>query len=56
MRIFPAIDIIDGCVVRLYKGDYAMAEVYDVDFSGDRYNRRVRGAPVQRRLRNGRGL
>jgi len=30
MWIFPAIDIIDGCVVRLYKGDYAMAEVYDV--------------------------
>ncbi len=28
MYIFPAIDIIDGQVVRLYKGDYDQKTVY----------------------------
>lgn len=28
MNIFPAIDLIDGCVVRLFKGDYAQKTVY----------------------------
>ena len=28
MNIFPAIDLIDGCAVRLYKGDYARKTVY----------------------------
>ncbi len=30
MYIFPAIDIIGGRVVRLYKGDYSAAKTYDV--------------------------
>ena len=29
MNIFPAIDLYDGKVVRLYKGDYAQMTVYD---------------------------
>ncbi|MBR2590392.1 MAG: 1-(5-phosphoribosyl)-5-[Clostridia bacterium] len=29
MIIFPAIDLIDGCAVRLYKGDYDKKTVYD---------------------------
>ncbi|MBP5313476.1 MAG: 1-(5-phosphoribosyl)-5-[(5-phosphoribosylamino)methylideneamino]imidazole-4-carboxamide isomerase [Eggerthellaceae bacterium] len=28
MLIFPAIDLYEGCVVRLYKGDYAQKTVY----------------------------
>ncbi len=28
MKIFPAIDLIDGCAVRLYKGDYSQKTVY----------------------------
>ena len=28
MELFPAIDLIDGCVVRLVKGDYAQKTVY----------------------------
>ena len=28
MNIFPAIDLIDGCAVRLTKGDYAQKTVY----------------------------
>lgn len=28
MKIFPAIDLIDGCAVRLYKGDYNQKTVY----------------------------
>ncbi|MCI8510651.1 MAG: 1-(5-phosphoribosyl)-5-[(5-phosphoribosylamino)methylideneamino]imidazole-4-carboxamide isomerase [Lachnospiraceae bacterium] len=28
MKLFPAIDLIDGCVVRLVKGDYAQKTVY----------------------------
>lgn len=28
MKLFPAIDIIDGCAVRLVKGDYAQKTVY----------------------------
>ncbi len=28
MNIFPAIDLIDGCAVRLFKGDYAQKTVY----------------------------
>ena len=28
MKIFPAIDLIDGCAVRLFKGDYAQKTVY----------------------------
>lgn len=28
MKIFPAIDLIDGCAVRLVKGDYARKTVY----------------------------
>ena len=28
MNIFPAIDLIDGCAVRLYKGDYSKKTVY----------------------------
>lgn len=28
MKIFPAIDLIDGCAVRLYKGDYSKKTVY----------------------------
>ncbi len=28
MNIFPAIDLIDGCAVRLYKGDYSQKTVY----------------------------
>ncbi len=28
MKIFPAIDLYDGCAVRLYKGDYAQMTVY----------------------------
>lgn len=28
MKIFPAIDLIDGCAVRLVKGDYAQKTVY----------------------------
>ncbi len=31
MNIFPAIDLYDGKVVRLYKGDYAQMTVYDDD-------------------------
>lgn len=31
MLIFPAIDIIDGCAVRLVKGDYARKTVYSDD-------------------------
>ena len=31
MILFPAIDLIDGKVVRLYKGDYAQMTVYDQD-------------------------
>ena len=28
MNIFPAIDIYNGCAVRLYKGDYSKMTVY----------------------------
>lgn len=28
MELFPAIDLIDGCVVRLVKGDYAQKTIY----------------------------
>lgn len=28
MKIFPAIDLIDGCAVRLFKGDYSQKTVY----------------------------
>lgn len=28
MKIFPAIDLIDGCAVRLQKGDYAQKTIY----------------------------
>ena len=31
MNIFPAIDLIDGCAVRLYKGDYSKKTVYSDD-------------------------
>ena len=31
MNIFPAIDIYNGCAVRLYKGDYARMTVYSDD-------------------------
>ncbi len=31
MRIFPAIDIIDGKAVRLHKGDYSTAKIYSDD-------------------------
>lgn len=31
MVIFPAIDIMDGKAVRLFKGDYATAKVYEAD-------------------------
>ena len=28
MKLFPAIDIYEGCAVRLYKGDYTQMTVY----------------------------
>ena len=28
MELFPAIDLIDGCAVRLVKGDYAQKTIY----------------------------
>lgn len=31
MHIFPAIDLYDGCAVRLYKGDYKQMTVYSRD-------------------------
>ena len=31
MMLFPAIDLVDGKAVRLYKGDYAQMTVYDDD-------------------------
>ena len=31
MRLFPAIDLVGGKAVRLYKGDYAQMTVYDDD-------------------------
>ncbi len=31
MIILPAIDLMDGCAVRLYKGDYAQKTVYSTD-------------------------
>ncbi len=31
MNLFPAIDLYDGCAVRLYKGDYAQMTVYSRD-------------------------
>ncbi|MCI8454696.1 MAG: 1-(5-phosphoribosyl)-5-[(5-phosphoribosylamino)methylideneamino]imidazole-4-carboxamide isomerase [Lachnospiraceae bacterium] len=31
MKLFPAIDLIDGCAVRLIKGDYAQKTVYSKD-------------------------
>ena len=31
MNIFPAIDLIDGCAVRLFKGDYAQKTIYSTD-------------------------
>ncbi len=31
MNIFPAIDLIDGCAVRLFKGDYSKKTVYSDD-------------------------
>lgn len=31
MELFPAIDLIDGCAVRLVKGDYAQKTVYSGD-------------------------
>ena len=31
MHIFPAIDLYDGCAVRLYKGDYSQMTVYSRD-------------------------
>ena len=31
MNLIPAIDLIDGEVVRLFKGDYAKKTVYDID-------------------------
>ena len=31
MKIYPAIDLIDGQAVRLVKGDYGKAKVYDAD-------------------------
>jgi len=31
MNIFPAIDIVNGCAVRLYKGDYDKMTVYSND-------------------------
>lgn len=30
MKLFPAIDLKDGCVVRLFKGDYGQMERYEV--------------------------
>ena len=46
MNIFPAIDLVNGCAVRLFKGDYAQMTVYsehpeeialDFEKSGARY-------------------
>ena len=34
MIIFPAIDIIDGKAVRLYRGDYSRMTVYSDDPAG----------------------
>ena len=34
MLIFPAIDIYQGCAVRLYKGDYSRKTVYSTDPAG----------------------
>ena len=31
MNIYPAIDLVDGKAVRLYKGDYAQMTVYSED-------------------------
>ena len=31
MHLFPAIDLIDGCAVRLVRGDYAQKTVYSTD-------------------------
>ena len=31
MELFPAIDLIDGCAVRLVKGDYGQKTVYSED-------------------------
>ena len=31
MIIIPAIDLIDGEVVRLFKGNYSEKKIYDVD-------------------------
>ena len=31
MKLFPAIDLIEGCAVRLVKGDYAQKTVYSTD-------------------------
>ena len=31
MNLFPAIDLIEGCAVRLVKGDYAQKTVYSTD-------------------------
>ncbi len=31
MKIFPAIDLIDGCAVRLFKGDYSQKTVYSTN-------------------------
>ena len=31
MNLIPAIDLIDGEVVRLFKGDYSKKTVYDID-------------------------
>ena len=35
MNIFPAIDIYNGCAVRLYKGDYSKMTVYSDDPGSD---------------------
>ena len=31
MNIFPAIDIVKGCAVRLYKGDYEQMTIYNIN-------------------------
>lgn len=45
MKLFPAIDLKDGCVVRLFKGDYGQMERYEVapaDAARDFFNRGAR--------------
>ena len=44
MIIFPAIDIIDGKAVRLYRGDYSRMTVYSDDPAGVAVSFREAGA------------